>query len=42
MPVPVDDENRFSNIFNYTDKLLSIVKPKKLLYIAIGNKRIDK
>ena len=35
MPIPQNEQEMFSNIHNYLDKLLSIVQPKSLLYLAI-------
>lgn len=34
-PAPTCEEEMFNNIFDYTDKIMSIVKPKKILYLAI-------
>eukprot|EP00929_Paragymnodinium_shiwhaense_P008140 TRINITY_DN112080_c0_g1_i1.p1 TRINITY_DN112080_c0_g1~~TRINITY_DN112080_c0_g1_i1.p1 ORF type:complete len:988 (+),score=240.62 TRINITY_DN112080_c0_g1_i1:267-2966(+) len=34
-PAPEDEEHMYENIFLYLDRLLRIVRPKKLLYMAI-------
>ena len=34
-PQPKNEQEMFSNIFEYTDKIMKIVKPKKILYMAI-------
>ena len=35
IPAPLIEEDMFNNIFAYTDRIMSIVRPKKLLFIAI-------
>mgnify|MGYP000947225481 CR=1 FL=1 len=34
-PQPGSEQDIFDNIFEYTDKVINIVKPKKVLYLAI-------
>lgn len=34
-PQPSSEQEIYENIFKYTDKLIRIVKPKKVLYLAI-------
>jgi 5'-3' exoribonuclease 2 len=34
-PQPSSEEEMFNSVFDYTDKLIKIIKPKKFLYIAI-------
>jgi len=34
-PAPTTDIEMFNNIFEYVDKVMSIVKPKRILYLAI-------
>lgn len=35
MPVPLTYEEMFNNIFSYIDRIMNLVRPKKLLYMAI-------
>jgi len=35
IPIPSNEREMFRNIYNYIDMLMSIVKPKKILYLAI-------
>jgi len=35
IPKPLTEEDMFNNIFNYLDKLMRIVKPRKLVYFAV-------
>jgi len=34
-PQPKSEFEMFNNIFEYTDKVISICKPQKLIYLAI-------
>jgi len=34
-PAPTSESEMFNNIFEYTDKIMKIVKPKRTLYMAI-------
>ena len=34
-PQPQSEQEIFENIYDYTDKVIKIVKPKKVLYLAI-------
>merc|ERR1719421_363923 len=34
-PAPEDEEHMYENIFLYLDRLFRIVRPKKMLYMAI-------
>lgn len=34
-PQPQSEQEIFENIFAYTDKIMKIIKPKKVLYLAI-------
>jgi 5'-3' exoribonuclease 2 len=34
-PQPETEEEMFNSVFEYTDKIIKIIKPQKLLYIAI-------
>ncbi len=34
-PQPTSEAEIFNNIFEYTDKIMSIVKPQRTLYMAI-------
>ena len=34
-PAPQSELEIFENIYEYTDKVIKIVKPKKVLYLAI-------
>ena len=34
-PAPQSELEIFENIYEYTDKVIRIVKPKKVLYLAI-------
>merc|ERR1740130_5463 len=34
-PAPEDEEHMYENIFLYLDRLIRIVRPKKLMYMAI-------
>lgn len=36
IPLPLNEEDMFNNIFAYTDRIMKIIKPRKLLFIAIG------
>jgi 5'-3' exoribonuclease 2 len=33
---PTTENEVFQNIFDYIDRLFSIVRPRKLIYMAIG------
>jgi len=35
MPNPTSEDEIYENIFNYTDKIMRIARPKKILYLAI-------
>ena len=35
IPVPITFHDMFINIFNYIDQLVDIIRPQKLLYMAI-------
>ena len=34
-PQPKSEVEMFNNVFEYTDKVISIVKPQRLIYMAI-------
>lgn len=34
-PEPTTDVEMFNNVFEYVDKVIKIVKPQKLIYMAI-------
>jgi 5'-3' exoribonuclease 2 len=34
-PQPTCEEEIFANVFRYTDRVIRIVKPQKVLYLAI-------
>ena len=35
MPLPGNEEEIYANIFEYTDKVIRITRPSKLIYMAI-------
>jgi len=35
VPKPITEIDMFNNIFKYVDTIMSIVKPKQLVYLAI-------
>jgi 5'-3' exoribonuclease 2 len=35
IPTPFTIEEMFNNIFNYVDRIVNIVRPRKILYMAI-------
>ena len=35
IPIPLTETDMHNNIFNYIDKIMRIVRPKKVLYMAI-------
>jgi len=35
MPNPTSEDEIYENIFNYTDKIMRIARPQKVLYLAI-------
>ena len=36
VPKPLSEREMYINIFSYIDKLMRIIRPKKVLYMAIG------
>jgi 5'-3' exoribonuclease 2 len=35
IPIPVSLHDMFINVFNYVDKLIDLVRPRKILYLAV-------
>lgn len=35
IPIPVTYHDMFTNVFHYIDRLMDLVRPKKLLYLAV-------
>jgi 5'-3' exoribonuclease 2 len=38
-PAPTDEEEMMLEVFRYTDRVVNMVRPRKLLMIAVGKKR---
>ncbi len=36
MPIPLTEIDMYNNIIAYVDRIMKLVKPKKILFMAIG------